>query len=220
MVSPASSAHSAPPRQVRQVRSFVGRAATRYWPSADVGRPPNASVVIIPGRGEHAGMHEGLAARLAVDGYDVTYLGPGEDSVLALGEARRPHVPFVLLGSDAGGLRALSAAGSPALRPDGLVLVGLPLLHRNFAGEQLAELPPRALPDLPILLIHGEDDEVSPPHLVKMITRTAPWATLRTVPGGHRLVDGPTARQVAALTVLFVEALARRPAGPAAVPLG
>ncbi|MCK9903112.1 hypothetical protein CC117_27210 [Parafrankia colletiae] len=195
----------------RQVRAYIGRAATRFWPAADGAAAPRASIVMMPGRGEDAAVFERTAVRLAVDGYDVTYLAAGlatgEHVTVALAEARRPDVPFVLFGSDTGALRALSLAGSPALRPDALVLLGLPLLHRPFAGEMPAELPPRALPDLPTLLIHGERDEVSPHHMARMITRTVRTAQLETVPGGHGVLDGPGVRLVAALTVLFVESL-------------
>lgn len=200
-------ARPAPIRANRQMRGFLGRAATRFWPAADGSASPRASIVMMPGRGEDATVFERTAVRLAVDGYDVTFLASGEHANVALAEARRPNVPFVLFGSDTGALHALSLAGSPALRPDALVLLGLPLLHRPFAGEVPAELPPRALPDLPTMLIHGRRDEVSPHHLVRIITRTVRTARLETVPGGHRILSGPGVRLVAALTVLFVESL-------------
>ncbi|SQD98016.1 MULTISPECIES: alpha/beta hydrolase [unclassified Parafrankia] len=196
-----------PIRSGRQVLGFVGRAATRFWPAADAGRPPRASIVMIPGRGESVDSYERTAVRLAIDGYDVTYLSTQEHGAVALAEARVPGVPFILLGSDTGALRSLSLAGSPALRPDALILLGLPLVHQPFAGELPTELPPRVLPDLPVLLIHGEQDETSPLHLTKMITRTVSTARLTTVPGGHQIMTGPGVRLVAALTVLFVETL-------------
>jgi pimeloyl-ACP methyl ester carboxylesterase len=160
---------------------------------------------VLPGRGETADLFEPLAFRLALDGYEVTYLGPGEDSTLALGECRVPGRPFALVGSDAGALRALHAAGSPALRADALVLLGLPLLYRPVAGEGLSEPPPRALPDLPILLVHGAADDVSPLPVVRMTTRTAPRAQLVTVPGGHQVLGGESWRAAAAHTIAFLE---------------
>ncbi|OAA27524.1 Alpha/beta hydrolase family protein [Frankia sp. EI5c] len=206
-MSSLTGSRQTPVRSNRQVRGYLGRAATRVWPAADGNGVPRASIVLMPGRGEEVALFEGIAVRLAVDGYDVTFLASGERADVALAEARRPGAPFVLLGSDTGALRALDLAGSPALRPDALVLLGLPLLHRPFAGEALAELPPRALPDLPTLLIHGRQDDVSPHHLARIITRTVRTATLESVPGGHRILAGPGARLVAALTVLFVESL-------------
>jgi len=180
----------------------------RLWRSAEPTGQPRGSVVVLPGRGESAEMFEPLAFRLSLDGYEVTYLGPGEDSTLALGECRVPGRPFALVGSDTGALRALTAAGSPALRADALVLLGLPLLYRPVAGEVPTEPPPRALPDLPILLVHGVDDEISPLPVVRMTTRTAPRAQLVTVPGGHQVLSDPSWRAAAAHTIAFLEDVA------------
>jgi pimeloyl-ACP methyl ester carboxylesterase len=180
----------------------------RLWRSAEPTGQPRGSVVVLPGRGESAELFEQLAFRLSLDGYEVTYLGPGEDSTLALGECRVPGRPFALVGSDTGALRALTASGSPALRTDALVLLGLPLLYRPVAGEVPTEPPPRALPDLPILLVHGVDDEVSPLPVVRMTTRTAPRAHLVTVPGGHQVLSDPSWRAAAAHTIAFLEDVA------------
>ncbi|ONH59183.1 alpha/beta hydrolase [Frankia sp. CcI49] len=206
-MSSVTDSRQTPARSNRQLRGYLGRAATRFWPAMDGNSPPRASIVLMPGRGEDVTHFERVALRLAVDGYDVTFLGSAEHADVALAEARRPGAPFVLFGSDTGALRALELAGSPALRPDALVLLGLPLLHRAFAGEMPEGLPPRALPDLPTLLIHGRHDEVSPHHLARIITRTVRTARLESVPGGHRVLSGPGARLAAALTVLFVESL-------------
>ncbi|EFC80868.1 alpha/beta hydrolase [Parafrankia sp. EUN1f] len=206
-MSSVTDSRQTPARSNRHRRGYLGRAATRFWPAMDGNSPPRASIVLMPGRGEDVAHFERVALRLAVDGYDVTFLGSAEHADVALAEARRPGAPFVLFGSDTGALRALELAGSPALRPDALVLLGLPLLHRAFAGEMPEGLPPRALPDLPTLLIHGRHDEVSPHHLARIITRTVRTARLESVPGGHRVLSGPGARLAAALTVLFVESL-------------
>jgi hypothetical protein len=152
-------------------------------------------------------MFEDVAFRLALDGFEVTLLGSGESTNVAIGELRVPGVPLVVLGSDTGALRALVAAGSPALRPDALVLLGLPMLYRAVDGEIPVDPPPRVLPDLPILLVHGIDDYVSPLHFVQMATRTAPRAQLDVVPGGHQVLAGPGGRSVAARTLLFIETL-------------
>jgi alpha-beta hydrolase superfamily lysophospholipase len=152
-------------------------------------------------------MFEEVASRLALDGFEVTLLDSKESTDAAIGELRVPGVPLVVVGSDTGALRALVAAGSPALRPDALVLLGLPMLYRAVGGEMPIDPPPRALPDLPILLVHGADDYVSPLHLVQLATRTAPRAQLDVVPGGHHVLAGPGGRSVAARTLLFVEAL-------------
>lgn len=191
----------------RRARGYVGGSGARYWPSQDATTTTRATVAVVPGRGETPAMFEDVAFRLSLDGFEVTLLGPGEGTDAAIGELRVPGVPLVVVGSDTGALRALVAAGSPALRPDALVLLGLPMLYRAVDGELPTDPPPRALPDLPILLVHGVADDVSPLHLVQMATRTAPRARLDVVPGGHRVLAGPGGRSVAARTLLFVEAL-------------
>jgi pimeloyl-ACP methyl ester carboxylesterase len=188
-------------------RGYVGGPGSRYWPSGDPTRRPGANLVLLPGRGESVEIFENLAFRLALDGYQVTFLDHGRDSVLALGEAREPGLPFVLLGSDSGALRALVGAGSPAVRPDALILVDLPLLHRTVAGEPPDQPIPRSLPDLPILLLHGEDDRVTPFPLVRMATRTARGARLASVPGGRGVLCGPGRRAAGAHILLFLENL-------------
>jgi alpha-beta hydrolase superfamily lysophospholipase len=206
----------------RRGRGYIGGPAsgahTRHWPSEDQSRSPRASLALLPGRGESVEPFERLAFRLSLDGCAVTFVEPGADSVAALGEARLPGVPFVLVGSDTGALRALSAAGSPAVHPDAVVLLGLPLLHLEVAGQRLDDYPPRSLPDLPILLVHGQDDRVSPLPLVRMTTRTAPSSRLDVVPGGHQVLDGPGGWSVPARVLLFVDGLRGPGAAPRSVP--
>ncbi len=186
------------------------------------------SVLILTGRDETVASFEGLRLRLALDGYTTTVSEEPGASVSTLAEARIPGAPFILLGSDIGGLRALTLAGSPALRPDGVVLLGLPLLQRPLSADGGARNSedvavdgaypyasvypvPRALPDLPILLIHGVDDQVSPLPLTQMIIRTAPRARLTVVPGQHDVITGPGHRTVAASTLMFLESLRHDP---------
>ncbi|MEX5632354.1 alpha/beta hydrolase [Parafrankia sp. FMc2] len=191
---------------------------TEGGPGPDVhptGEAVRAVVVMLTGRGENPEPYEWLARRLALDGYTASVVPGGSGAAVsgagstarAVGEARRPGVPFVLLGSDAGALAVLAMAGSPALRPDGLVLLGLPLLHVPVAGIPVADPPPRALPDMPILLLHGRDDQISPLPLVRMTTRTAPRADLAVVPGSHAVLAGPGRRCVPARVLLFIEGL-------------
>lgn len=164
------------------------------------------SVLILPGRGEGSASFDALTFRLALDGHAVTVAG-ADETVTSIGEARIPDRPFVLLGSDTGALRALSAAASPALRPDGLVLFGLPLLYRTSAGRPLDEPPPYALPELPIQLVHGADDEVSPLPLIRPAARVARRTELVVVGGGHQVVTGPGRHLAAASTLVFLETL-------------
>ncbi|WP_374582255.1 alpha/beta hydrolase [Frankia sp. CiP3] len=184
----------------------VNRPSPR--PAHDPAAAARTSVALLPGRHEAPRVFEPLASRLALDNHAVSIADPGRDTTIALGETRIPDVPFVLLGSDTGALRALTLAGSPALRVDGLVLLGLPLLHQPVSGEPLTEPPPRTLPDLPILLVHGRNDQTSPLPLIRMMTRTAPRAELAAVPGGHGVLHGDGGRWAAARILLFLEALA------------
>ncbi|ABW11870.1 Non-heme haloperoxidase [Frankia sp. Hr75.2] len=169
--------------------------------------PVRVAVAILMGRGESREPYEWLARRLALDGYAAAVVPAGGNVAHAVGEVRRPGLPFVLLGSDSGALAALAMAGSPAVRPDGLVLLGLPLLHVPVAGIPVGDPPPRVLPDLPILLIHGRDDPISPLQLVRMTTRTAARTELTVVPGGHAVLAGPGRRSVPARVLLFLEDL-------------
>ncbi|CAO5174934.1 Alpha/beta hydrolase family [Frankia sp. AiPs1] len=170
-------------------------------------REVRSVVAILPGRGQDSDVFAALADRLALDGHQLTVVTDGANRIPAVVETRVPGVPFVLLGADTGALAALAMVGSPAVRPDGLVLLGLPSLHTPVASLPVAEPLPRALPDLPILLIHGAKDEVSPLSLVRMTTRTASRAELAVVSGGHDLLAGPGRRSVAARTLLFLESL-------------
>ncbi|EFC86602.1 alpha/beta hydrolase [Parafrankia sp. EUN1f] len=174
------------------------------------GETVRATVAMLTGRGESPKPYEWLAARLALDGYSAAIVPGGVNVARAVGEVRRPGLPFVLLGSDSGALAALAMAGSPAVRPDGLALLGLPLLHVPVAGIPVADPPPRVLPDIPILLVHGRDDQISPLSLVRMTTRTATRADLTVVPGGHSVLAGPGRRCVPARVLLFIEELIDR----------
>jgi alpha-beta hydrolase superfamily lysophospholipase len=101
------------------------------------GIAPRGTVVVVPGRGEHAGIYERLGRRIAADGYRVWAVSdPTIDEQRAAGQIRAlldadpagdvgPY-PRVLLGSDSGALYAagLAAAGEPDV--GGVVLAGLP----------------------------------------------------------------------------------------------
>ncbi|MCM3885678.1 alpha/beta hydrolase [Frankia sp. R82] len=170
-------------------------------------REVRSVLAALPGRGQHPHDFEPLAERLALDGHQLVVVTDGAVRIPAVVETRVPGVPFVLLGADTGALAALAMVGSPAVRPDGLVLLGLPSLHTPVAGLAVTESLPRALPDLPILLMHGAADETSPLPLVRMVTRTAPRTELAVIAGGHDPLVGPGRRSVAARTVLFLENL-------------
>lgn len=79
------------------------------------------TVLVLPGRGEHAGVYDRFGRRLAVDGYAVRSVTPAT----ALSAAADATGPVVLAGSDTGALHALAlAASSPAFA--GVVVAGVP----------------------------------------------------------------------------------------------
>jgi pimeloyl-ACP methyl ester carboxylesterase len=95
------------------------------------GIAPRGTVIVIPGRGEHAGVYERFGRRIAADGYRVRAVSDPtvdesrtrEQVRAVLADASGPQ-PRVLVGSDSG---ALFAAGLAATGPEvaGLVLAGL-----------------------------------------------------------------------------------------------
>jgi alpha-beta hydrolase superfamily lysophospholipase len=101
------------------------------------GVTPRGTVIVVPGRGEHAGVYERFGRRISADGYRVWAVAdPTVDADRAEGQVRvlleagpdtetGPH-PRVLVGSDAGAVfaAALAAGGLPGVAA--LALAGLP----------------------------------------------------------------------------------------------
>ncbi|MBW0102689.1 Rrf2 family transcriptional regulator [Pseudonocardia sp. KRD291] len=70
--------------------------------------------------------------------------------------------------------------------------------------------PPSQLPDLPILLLHGDADQVAPIGPVRLLAGQSPQATLGVVAGGlHDVLNDQFHRSVAARLVLFVEEIGK-----------
>jgi alpha-beta hydrolase superfamily lysophospholipase len=75
------------------------------------------------------------------------------------------------------------------------------------------------LPELPVLLLHGAADPVSPPATARALAARLPLTTLATVTDGrHDTLNDLQHRSVAALTVQWLERLRSAP-GPARRPL-
>jgi pimeloyl-ACP methyl ester carboxylesterase len=113
--------------------SALSPAPVRWDPPAAI----RGTLVVLHGRGEHGGVYERLGRRLAADGYAVAApdLPAGEDAALARpAVVGRPDVPFVLIGSDTGAIRAIELAYVLDPRPAALVLAGLPLATPTTAG--------------------------------------------------------------------------------------
>ncbi|WP_072804663.1 alpha/beta hydrolase [Rhodococcoides yunnanense] len=82
------------------------------------------SVVVVAGRGEHAGVYGRFARRIAFDGYRVAVVENDPTSASAAVDDADGALPIVLAGSDSGALTALTVASS---RGDvtGVVAAGL-----------------------------------------------------------------------------------------------
>ncbi|WP_433615174.1 alpha/beta fold hydrolase [Dactylosporangium sp. CA-139114] len=192
---------------------------------------------LYPGRGEHPGVYERFARRLAFDGYQ---LGDGDQA------------PLVLVGSDTGALAALAAA--PALPVAGVIAVGTPWApapvapvlrwadelaartacpaHRDrlegdagFArGALSTPVPPELAAavdpvkiEVPVLLLHGAADPVAPLAGARALAARLPRAELAVVRDGrHDVLNDAPHRTVAAHVVQWLERLR---ADPAAAPI-
>lgn len=94
---------------------------------------PRGTVIVIVGRGEHPGVYERFATRIAFDGYRVRVVGdPTADAGTVTADIRRLladdelPAPRVLVGSDGGATFAAALAATGAVTVDGLILVGQP----------------------------------------------------------------------------------------------
>lgn len=122
--------------------------AVASW-SEPEGVTPRGTVIVVPGRGEHAGVYERFGRRIAADGYRVWSVsdptvdeGGSRTQIRALldstpstesGEAGPP--PRVLVGSDTGALFAALLVAEGTRGIGGLVLAGLPVADtRSDAG--------------------------------------------------------------------------------------
>jgi alpha-beta hydrolase superfamily lysophospholipase len=103
------------------------------WREPD-GVAPRGTLVVVPGRGEHAGVYERFGRRLAADGYRVWAVADptvaqertaGQIRALLDAEDAGP-LPRVLVGSDAGALFAAGLVAGGLAGVAGLVLAGMP----------------------------------------------------------------------------------------------
>ncbi|QFZ21084.1 alpha/beta hydrolase [Saccharothrix syringae] len=122
--------------------------------TASYDNPPHlaarGTLVVLPGRGEDAGVYERLGLRLAFDAYRVRVLDdPTRDPAAATATvkallAEADAAPRVLVGSDTGALFAALLVAERAVAADGLVLAGLPATQTTGdAPDWEAELAAR-----------------------------------------------------------------------------
>lgn len=102
------------------------------WLPPTPGPAVRGTVILLPGRGEHAGVYERFGRRLAFDAYAVHALSvsPDDDSaalrdqVAAL--AADAVAPVILAGSDTGALHALALVIGEKVDVEGLLLAATP----------------------------------------------------------------------------------------------
>jgi len=88
------------------------------------------TVLLIPGRGEHAGVYDRFGRRLAADGYAVRSVTPAT----ALAQAADAVAPVVLAGSDTGALHALALATAAPFA--GVIAAGITWGDELPAGDR------------------------------------------------------------------------------------
>lgn len=208
--------------------------------TAPVWSPPDGiatrgTIILRPGRGEHAGVYERFARRISSDGYAVQAVDP--DSPVDGAS------PVVLAGSDSGALEALAIAIGGRVRLDGLLLAGIALggpvdplgwdqeleartacpTHRarltgdaaftrgSLTGPVAAEVVDGPGVDrlaIPVLILHGTADPITPVAAVHALAARIPQAELATVHGGrHDVLNDAPHRTVAAHVVQWLERL-------------
>ena len=105
---------------------------TQSWLPPSPGPIVRGTVIVLPGRGEHAGVYERFGRRLAYDAYAVHAIsvGPDDDAadvrdqVAAL--AAEAVAPVILAGSDTGALHALALVVEAKVDVEGLLLAATP----------------------------------------------------------------------------------------------
>ncbi|MEV0079431.1 alpha/beta fold hydrolase [Nocardia neocaledoniensis] len=195
--------------------SARGRLHYRHW-SVDAAA---ATVVLLPGTGQHSGHYHRFAAalertaRIELWTLDTAGQGlsegdpdaPGTIDELAadargllaeIGAGTRP----VLMGHSLGAVTALTVAAENPDDLGGLVVCGTP--------RRAAEIAPPAR--LPVLAVHGVDDRRAPIDVIRLWTARHGSVDLREyADAGHDLLHEPVQQRVAADIAEWVVAAAR-----------
>jgi alpha-beta hydrolase superfamily lysophospholipase len=166
---------------------------------------------------------------------DAVRLALEADDVIV--SARAASLPVIAIGADDGAVLALRAAEAIELRglvlagiateaaADELswdaeldartacpvhrgVLDGAAVLRRGALSEAPRIGLPAELPVLPILLVHGENDVITPLRTARELARATVDSRLAVVRGGrHDILNDVQHRSIAAWIVLFLESL-------------
>jgi pimeloyl-ACP methyl ester carboxylesterase len=105
---------------------------TESWLPPTPGPIVRGTVIVLPGRGEHAGVYERFGRRLAFDAYAVHAISvsPDTDSTELRDQiatlAAEAVAPVILAGSDTGALHALALVVEAKVDVEGLLLAATP----------------------------------------------------------------------------------------------
>lgn len=117
----------------------------REWLPPQPGPATRGTVILLPGRGEHAGVYERFGRRLAFDAYAVHALDIAHDEDPADLRDRIARLaasavaPIVLAGSDTGALHTLALAADGKVDVDGVLLAAIPRPLEREAGVEDSE---------------------------------------------------------------------------------
>ena len=148
-------------------RPASGPRPVLTWHPPQPGPPVRGTVILLPGRGEHSGVYERLARRLAFDSYAVHVpdIRPHDDPA-ALRDQIAALVavavaPVVLAGSDTGALHALALVTEGKLDVDGLLLAGVPGASGTHAHARPPARPAPPAHRRPCVVPPEWDDELA-----------------------------------------------------------
>ncbi|WP_278263290.1 alpha/beta fold hydrolase [Nocardia sp. AG03] len=193
-----------------------GRLHYRRWSPAGA----TATLVLLPGTGQHSGHYHHFAAALRPAGIALWALdtagqglsegdpdAPGTldelaadaRGLLALARAEHDRAP-VLMGHSLGAATALTVAADPPSGLAGLVLCGTPRRGTEITPD----------PALAVLAVHGVDDRRAPIDVIRLWTARHGSVDLREyADAGHDLLHEPVRQRVAADIAQWVLGTAR-----------
>jgi Rrf2 family protein len=214
------------PHNVLDAATWVPHSASR------------GTVIVLVGRGEHPGVYARLGRRLAFDGYTVVVPDAAASDAYVATELTARKGARILLGSDIGAVRAWSlalaapapdalvlaglplaaAAAAPTDRDAELAVRTACPIHRSLLmddpdfrwGALGSDVPPTpdALPEVPVLLLHGEADPLAPVEPVRaLVGAQAELAVVRD--GVHDVLNDQFHRIVSARLVQFLEGVVK-----------
>lgn len=165
------------------------------WTSTSLSWPGAGTVPSVPGINGYEGL-VGLAAAAVPDGSDVVAQSMGGVVAIGLALARPEKIRRLALVATSGGLD-VSALGGGDWREE--YRCEFPEAAAWVTGERLDYTSLLAGIALPVCLIWGESDPISPPAVGRALHATLARSTLHVIPGGTHAVAREYPDEVAAL---------------------